>query len=67
MANRRKKKKNRILTAAAWLTMAALLLIGLYELLFVPAGTGFSAQENLPPQAAFMMAVSLAVSGSLSA
>ena len=46
MANRRKKKKNRVLTAAAWLVMAALLLIGLYELLFVPAGTGFSAQEN---------------------
>ena len=46
MADRRRKKKNRALCFAAWVALIALLLLGGYELLLVPEGAAFSAQEN---------------------
>jgi len=46
MAKRRKKRRNRVLCFAAWGALAALLLIGGWELLLVPRGPAFSAQEN---------------------
>ena len=46
MAEKKKKKKNRVLSFAACLALVALLLIGGYELLLVPRGAAFSSQEN---------------------
>lgn len=41
-----RKKKNRVLSLAAWIALIALLLLGGYELILAPQGPAFSAQEN---------------------